>query len=213
MQSPTVAIVTCWYQHPELLEDYLDAVLPELGSGDEAIVVDNGGGPSLRPPFRVVGSGHNLGFARGSNYGLGFVTAEAAIFLNNDIALGHRGWLDEIRAQLEPGVLVGSLRGDFHAHVDGRPVPYLDGWCLGGMRDEIEELGGFDEGLEEPAYYSDNLLCLEARAAGMALRDTRVGLVHKLNVTAGSAGSPDVQAASAANRARYIARVRDVVAA
>ena len=120
--------------------------------------------------------GENLGFAEGSNAGLRRARGEAVLFLNNDIRLGRRGWLEEIRQAVEPGVLVGPLRGDFHSQVDGHPMPYIDGWCLAGMTDDLLALGGFDADLEEPAYYSDNLLCLEARAAGMTLRDLRVGL-------------------------------------
>ena len=90
-------------------------------------------------------------------------------------------------------------------------MPYIDGWCLAGMREDLLELGGFDEELAEPAYYSDNLLCLEARAAGMTLRDVDVSLVHKLNVTAGPGHSPSVQAASVANRSRYLARARELL--
>lgn len=205
----SIAIVTCWYGHPELAPDYVDAVEDELEEGDEVIIMDNGDAPALPLHFRVIVAGENLGFACGCNCGLRRVTTDAVLFLNNDVKLGRRGWLDEIRDSVEPGVLVGPLRDGFHTHVDGHAMPYIDGWCLAGMTDDLLELGGFDEQLEEPAYYSDNLLCLEARAAGMTLRHLRVGLVHKLNVTAGSSSAPNVQAASAANRARYLARVRE----
>jgi GT2 family glycosyltransferase len=204
-----IAIVTPWLGHHELAADYVAAVLPEFRGGDEIIIVDNGDAPEL--PFYVHAPAENLGFAGGSNLGLDIATTDAVLFLNNDIALGRKGWLDEIRQALEPGVLVGPLRDGQHAAVDGQPMPYIDGWCLAGMRDDLLGLGGFDLGLQEPAYYSDNLLCLEARAAGMTLRDARVGLVHKLNVTAGSASAPDVQAASAANRDLYVQRAREIL--
>ena len=93
------------------------------------------------------------------------------LFLNNDIRMTDHRWLEDIREAVEPGVLVGPLRYDNHAKVDDQHLPYIDGWCLAGMREDLLELGGFDESLEEPAYYSDNLLCLEARAHGMTLRD------------------------------------------
>jgi GT2 family glycosyltransferase len=137
--------------------------------------------------------------------------ADAVLFLNNDIRHLRRGWLEEIREALEPGVLVGHLRHERHADVDGRSYPYLDGWCLAGTREDLLELGGFDETLAEPGYYSDNLLCLEARAAGMRLRGLRVGLQHLENVTAGPAWDERVRAATAANRARYEARVRELL--
>lgn len=206
-----ITIVTPWYQHPELLPDYEEAVVPELEEGDEVIVIDNGGAPHM--PFRTWSRGDNLGFCKGSNVGLLYARAEATLFLNNDIALGRRGWLQDVRDALEPGVLVGPLRSGFHTQVDGRAMPYLDGWCLAGMTEDLREIGGFDSSLTEPAYYSDNLLCLEARARGFALRDLRPGLRHKENVTAGPASDLKVQAASAANRERYLARARELLVA
>jgi GT2 family glycosyltransferase len=204
----SISIVTCWLAHPELAPDYVEAVEDELEEGDEVVIIDNGDAPALPLHFRVISVDENLGFAEGSNAGLRRSIGEAVLFLNNDILLGRRGWLEEIRQALEPNVLVGPLRTDAHSDVDGVAMPYIDGWCMAGLRDDLLALGGFDAALEEPAYYSDNLLCLEARAAGMTLRELRVGLIHKLNATAGSAMSAGVQAASAANRARYLARAR-----
>ena len=68
-----------------------------------------------------------------------------------------------------------------------------------------------DETLMEPAYYSDNLLCLEARARGMRLREVRIGLRHKENVTAGPSRDPVVAEATRLNRDRYVARVRELL--
>lgn len=207
---PSITIVTPWMGHPELVEDYEEAVAPELRPGDEVLIVDNGDAPEL--PFKLLTPTRNLGFCGGSNLGLEHATADAVLFLNNDIALGRRGWLQEIRRALRPGHLVGPLRHDRHADVDGQPFPYIDGWCLAGMRDELLDLGGFPD-LVEPGYYSDNLLCLEARAKGMTLREVRPRLRHKENTTAGPATDPRVRKASEANRARYIARVRDLCGA
>lgn len=154
---------------------------------------------------------YNLGFAAGSNLGLNAATADAVLFCNNDIELAHAGWLDAIRDQLEPGVLVGELRDHPLTEVDGVRYPYLDGWALAGMRADLLELGGFDETLEEPSYFSDNDLCFRARAAGMTLRDVRIGLRHKENTTAGPAWTESVQAATTTNRAIYQARVRELM--
>ena len=207
-----ISIVTPWYEHPELLGDYEAAVRPALQADDQVIIVNNGGVSPLQRAL-TINPGANLGFAAGSNLGLRRARTDAVLFLNNDIALARFGWLEEIRQALEPGVLCGPLRSGIHADVDGTPMPYIDGWCLAGMREDLLELGGFDEELQEPAYYSDNLLCLEARAAGMTLRDIRPGLIHKENVTAGPPSAPDVQAASAANRERYLARARELLVA
>ena len=209
LHSPSISIVTPWQDHLELEGDYFEAVGVRRGM-DEVIVVDNNSAPPL--PFGTIQVGTNLGFARGSNLGLQAASRDVVLFLNNDVRMLRSHWLEEIREAVADGVLAGPLRFDNHARVDEHSLPYVDGWCLAGMREDLLELGGFDEDLAEPAYYSDNLLCLEARAHGMTLRDVRVGLQHLENVTAGSQFEPAVQAAATANRARYEARVRELLA-
>ena len=104
-------------------------------------------------------------------------------------------------------VLVGAhIRSDPHTIVDSVVHPYIDGYCLAGTRDDLLELGGFAETLEEPAYYSDNLLCLEARARGFTLREAKVGLIHHVNATA--ADNPNVAGATRSNHQQYQRRVR-----
>ena len=88
----SITIVTPWLEHPELVADYTDAVLPELQDHDEVIVVDNGDAPSL-PFARMITADVNLGYAKGSNLGLGHAATDAVLFLNNDVRLGRRGWL------------------------------------------------------------------------------------------------------------------------
>ena len=204
----TVAVVTPWHDQPGLVADYMDAI--RAGAPDELIVVDNGSDPPLH--FAAVRLERNLGFSAGCNTGLRAATSDVVVFLNNDVAMRDPGWLDAIREAAEPGVLVGArLRHDRHGDVDGHPFPYLDGWCLAGMRDELVALGGFDETFREPAYYSDNDLCLRARLAGMRLREARVGLVHKTGATVGSHAQPHVQAAVKANYQRFAARAREAL--
>lgn len=204
----TISIVTPWRDHWELLDDYRAAVLAT--DADEVVIVDDGSSPPL--PFGVLRCEEPSGFCGASNAGLTYAQSDAVLFLNNDIAGGHDGWLETIREAVEPDVLVGAqMRYDLHAAIDASRLPYLDGWCLAGMRDDLVELGGFDESLEEPAYYSDNLLCLEARAVGMTLRAVSVGLHHKKGQTSQPHNNPDVQRAAKANRERYLARVREVL--
>jgi GT2 family glycosyltransferase len=207
----TVAVVTPWLNHPELTHDYRVA-LAQGPSPDETIIVDNASNPPVAQA--TIRNEENLGFAGASNQGLRVATADVVVFLNNDIRATELGWLEKLVDATEPGVLTGAkLRYDSHADVDGQPLPYLDGWCLAGMRSDLLALGGFDETLEEPAYYSDNLLCLRARLAGMTLREVPVGLVHKLNVTAGPGTDPTVARAYSANMVRYQAEVRNALVA
>ncbi len=209
-RGPTVAVVTPWHNHLELADDYMAAM--EAGPmPDELIVVDNASDPSL--DFAAVRLDRNAGFSGGSNAGLKAATTDIVAFVNNDVMLGQPGWLKALCAKVEPDVLVGAqLRNDAHAWVDGEHVPYLDGWCLAGMREDLLWLGGFDESLAEPAYYSDNLLCLEARAAGFHLREEpMVRLRHLCNGSIGPEDRERQRVASHANRKRYMARVRELL--
>ena len=207
---PTVSIVTPWWNHLELMADYIAAVA-HRSPRDELIVVDNASKPPVGlPGIRLT---TNQGFAAASNRGLEAATRDIVLFLNNDIAMTRTDWLEPLRGAVEPGVLAGAqIRYDQHGHVDGQPLPYLDGWCLAGTRDDLLDLEGFDESYAEPAYYSDNDLCLRARAAGMTLREARVGLRHKLNQTAGPDTSPVKQAASRANRERFTRLATELLA-
>lgn len=213
----TVTIVTPWRDHPELAGDYWAAM--NAGRPDEVLVIDNGSTPFLRFPQSncdgyLIRREENLGFARASNIGLRKARSDAVLFVNNDVVMTGRDWLGKLTAAFEPGVLVGaSLRFDAHGQVDGRGFPYLDGWCVGGMRDDLVALGGFDESFDEPAYFSDNDLSFRARTMGMRLREVRVGLVHKGNRTAGPGSQPHVVAVSRANFERFAAKVRATVAA
>ncbi len=206
----SISIVTPWLDHPELWDDY-KAAISVCSPRDEMIIVDNGSNPPAL--FATISLPVNRGFSGGSNRGLHAATGDAVLFLNNDIVAFDRGWLEAIRNAVEPGVLVGAnLRHQPHGDVDGHALPYLDGWCLAGMRDDLLDLGGFDETYQEPAYFSDNDLCLRARAGGMSLREVRVGLHHKTNVTAGGSKVPAVRQAFAVNRERFAASARELLA-
>lgn len=207
-RGPSLTIVTPWLNHPELTPDYL-TVVSGRQAADRLCVIDNGSFPPV--PLEGIRLETNLGFAAASNVGLNHADTDAVLFLNNDVALLEHGWLDRIRAALEPGVLVGArLRTDTHGSVDGQSLPYLDGWCLAGMRDDLLEIGGWDEDLQEPAYYSDNLLSLRARAAGMTLREVKVGLLHKESVTARD-NAVRMTDATLANRERFLAVARELL--
>lgn len=199
-----VTIVTPWHAHLELAEDYWNAV---AHTGAQVLVVDNGSEPPLPNAVRL---DRNEGFSRACNVGLELARTDVVCFLNNDVFATDPGWLAAIVGEVGPGVLVGpQLRTDQHTFVDGERLPYLDGWCLAGMRDDLLELGGFDEAYEEPAYYSDNDLCFRARLAGMALREIPAGIHHKGGATSNANGW--VLPATAANRARFEERVRDAL--
>jgi GT2 family glycosyltransferase len=211
---PSVTVVTPWWNHPELMPAWWDAINQDGGS-EWHIVVDNGSDPPIRPwgsvKTTIIRNERNVGFSRACNQGLHDANTDAVLFLNNDIQHTRERWLDNLRDELAPGVLVGAqLRVDAHCYVDGRPIPYLDGWCLAGMRDDLLALGGWDTDYEEPSYFGDNDLCLRARRAGMKLVQVDVGLRHISNVTS---RSMNVASVSRRNYERYAARARELLAA
>ncbi len=200
----TITVVTPWVNHRELERDYWAAIRTE---DCQVIIVDNGSNPPLPNAWRL---DRNTGFSHASNVGLHLAQTDAVLFLNNDIFAQKPGWLEPIREALEPGVLVGTvIRDDPHGAVDGEPMPYLDGWCLAGMTDDLLELGGFDESYEEPSYFSDNDLSFRARLAGMTLREARTSVCHLASQTSGGEHGPGVKPAYEANMRRFQATVRE----
>ena len=200
----TISVVTPWLQAHELTSGYWDAV----EGADEVLVIDQGSDPPLTAA--AIRLEENVGYNRANNLGLHAAKSDAVLFLNNDV-VKTGAWLDDVRKAVRPGVLVGAeLNPGLHAAVDGRPVPYLSGWCLAGMRTDFLALGGWDEGFEEPAYYGDNDLCARARAAGMRLVHVPCALTHLGNYTTRRV---DVSAVSARNRMRYEQRIRGLLAA
>lgn len=207
----SIAVVTPWHNAHELAPAYWNA-MAYLGLADQVIVVDNASTPPLEHPkqagVQIIRSATNQGFSKASNLGLDVADTDAVLFLNNDVRMTDTLWIERIRSHVETGVLVGAhLRDEPHAAVDGQPVPYLDGWCLAGMRADLEALGGWDD-LEEPSYYGDNLLCARAVAAGMKLVQVDAGIEHLGNYTSRRYKGRDEVAAR--NRGRYETEVRNL---
>jgi GT2 family glycosyltransferase len=207
-----LSVVTPWWNHSELLPDYAAAV--NAGRPDEVIVTDNGSDPAFEPvgievPGAVNRNHANLGFSHACNQGLGISTSDAVLFLNNDIVtLTDEPWAETIKEALEPGVLVGAnLRDDAHTAVDGQIIPYLDGWCLAGMTEDLIDLGGWDEGYAEPSYYGDNDLCARAVARGFELVQVDLPLRH---LVGRSSTAKNTAEACQVNYKRYAARVREM---
>jgi len=202
----SITVVTPWLNHRELERDFWAALRTE---DCEVIVVDNGSEPPLPNAWRL---DWNSGFSHASNVGLGLARTDAVLFLNNDVFASRPGWLEPIREALAPGVLVGPvIRYDTHGDVDGQQMPYLDGWCLAGMRDDLLELEGFDESYEEPSYFSDNDLSFRARLAGMTLREVRTSICHKASQTSGGSSGFGVQRVLDANAVRFASVVREAL--
>jgi GT2 family glycosyltransferase len=100
---PTLSVLIVAWNSREELARTLPALLPELGEGDELIVVDNDSrdgtaelAASLAPAARIVRGGRNAGFAAGCNEGAAQARGDLLVVLNPDAA-PRRGFGEAIR--------------------------------------------------------------------------------------------------------------------
>ena len=147
---PTLSVlIVAWNSRSEL-ERTLPALLPELGEGDELIVVDNdssdGTGErveSLAPEARLVRSGRNAGFAAACNLGAARAQGELLVILNPDAAprpgFGEairRPWVEE-RGWVAWQALVANADGAT-INSAGNPVHFTVIVWAGGHGEPIE---------------------------------------------------------------------------
>jgi GT2 family glycosyltransferase len=90
---PTLSVLVVAYDSRDDLRKTLPALLPELGEGDELIVVDNKPGDGsaevvreLAPEAQIVRMGRNTGFAGGCNAGAEAAGGDLLVILNPDAA-------------------------------------------------------------------------------------------------------------------------------
>jgi hypothetical protein len=204
----TITIVTAWKNNRQFERGYFHAV--SVTDAEHIVVVDH----SDPPLPNGLNPGERTGFSGCNNAGLDAARTDAVLFLNSDIVARASDWIEPIRELLEPGVFVGAqLRYDPHGRVDGEPMPYIDGWCLAGMTDDLREIGGFDEQMGEHGYYADNDISFRARLAGFTLKEARVPITHLRDTKPPEVPSPHVQEMTLRNKARFEARVRDALGA
>lgn len=205
----TLTIVTPFWNHPELIPEYIRVI--DRSGAVEVIVVDNGSEPPIKlsSSITIIRNITNRGFSRACNQGLWAAKSDIVLFLNNDIRpTSNRPWGNELIDAVEPHVLVGMniVKGS-HTQVDGIAVPYIDGWCLAGMKDDLIALGGWDESYAEPSYYGDNDLCARASNEGYELKEVDLPIYHLYNQTAKVF---DLHEVTPANYAKYAARIREM---
>jgi GT2 family glycosyltransferase len=106
---PTLSVLIVAWESRDDLQRTLPALLPELGEGDELIVVENKPGDGsaevareLAPSARIVHTGRNTGFAGGVNAGAAVASGDLLVTLNPDAA-PRPGWGEAIRRPWEEG--------------------------------------------------------------------------------------------------------------
>jgi GT2 family glycosyltransferase len=147
---PTLSVlIVAWNSRAEL-ERTLPALLPELGDGDELIVVDNDSADgtaeavhSLAPAARLVQTGANLGFAAGCNTGAASASGDLLVILNPDAAplpgFGEairRPWVEE-RGWAAWQALVAD-QGATRINSAGNPVHFTGIVWAGGHGEPVD---------------------------------------------------------------------------
>ena len=101
---PAIVVVIVTHQSADALPATLGALAPQLGDGDEVVVVDNAStdgsarlARELLPAATVIETGANLGFAGGCNAGVKASRAPLVMLLNPDCEV-QPGCLDALRA-------------------------------------------------------------------------------------------------------------------
>jgi GT2 family glycosyltransferase len=204
-----VSIITAWHNHPELLPAYEAAA-----QGAEVIVADNASEPetqlALQQLVGRLGNGSfydhlviNMWFAHACNLGLRYATGDVIVMLNNDIVAAP-GWLPQVEREVRADGLYGP---ETHLKmVLGRPLLYVDGWCVAARREVWQRLGGFDAVTFARPYWEDVDLSWRAVRAGYSLHQTRWPVQHLGNTT--SRTVPGAYDASETNRDAFLAKVK-----
>ncbi|MGK2348309.1 glycosyltransferase family 2 protein [Actinomyces sp. W5033] len=105
MSRPTARVVLVNWRRADLTLRAAGSVLPQLGAGDQLIVVDNASGDGSAEVLReagleVVETSENLGFGAGVNAGAAGMSEDVLVLLNND-AVAEEGFLDALTSPLD----------------------------------------------------------------------------------------------------------------
>ncbi len=186
--------------HPGAIE----LILIDSGSGDETRHI----GRYLRGA-RIVAFSSNIGYLRGCNAALNFVTADAVLYLNNDIELAPFAISAALR-RLSSDPQIGAVGGKVirtHGRLqEAGSIIWQNGSTQGYMRDAsaqapeanfvrdvdfcsavfllvragvLRDLGGFDEAYA-PAYFEDADLCVRIAGSGYRVVYDPAVVIHHL---------------------------------
>jgi N-acetylglucosaminyl-diphospho-decaprenol L-rhamnosyltransferase len=150
---PTLSVLIVAWESRDDLRKTLPALLPELGEGDELVLVENKAGDGsveaaleLAPETRIVRPGRNTGFAGGVNAGAEVAGGDLLVVLNPDAAprpgFGEairRPWVDR-RGWSAWQALVADGAGE-RVNSAGNPIHFTGIVWAGGHGRPLGEAG------------------------------------------------------------------------
>lgn len=178
----SVSVITPWLNCPELIKPYWRSV----AGADEIVIIDNGSTVDTAVRLESIATHYirnetNAKYAVANNQGMAAASGDILVFLNNDVEANH-GWLDRVRRDVHEGALYGPSK--LQRMVAGRPLDYIEGYCIAGLRETWDAIGGWDSELFTGMYWEDNDVCFRAQTMhGFNLVQTGWQVWHYGNYT------------------------------
>ena len=212
--TPDVSVIMVVHDNFALTLQSLSSLRTNYAGPIELILIDSGSTDETQNLTQYVTGAclfrfeSNIGFVRGCNAGLEVATAEAVLYLNNDLDLAE-GAIEAARRRLLSNEHIGAVGAKVvrtHGLLqEAGCIIWQDGWSSGYQRDKspltpeanfvrdvdfcsavfllcrgtlLRTLGGFDDAFA-PAYFEDTDLCVRIREAGYRIvYDPSVTVYH-----------------------------------
>jgi len=233
--KPDLSVIVVVHDHFALTMNALISVRQNYSGAIELILIDSGSTDETRHigryvrGARIIAFAANIGYLRGCNAALNFVTADVVLYLNNDLELAPFAIPAALR-RLNSDPRIGAVGGKVirtHGRLqEAGCIIWRDGSTQGYMRDAspqapqanfvrdvdfcsalfllvraelLRDFGGFDEAYA-PAYFEDADLCVRIAAAGYRVVYDPAVVIHHLEY--GSATSSQAAQIDIAHRQR-----------